>query len=85
MNKVEFNNKVKEIKEYLRNDHCSYDKEQIIADEIEGKLDYLEWGLDEMGIEGTIIDLETYTNDVFDKVINLVCNVLDSYKEECEQ
>lgn len=81
---MDFNNKLEEVKNYLLNVNGDYDKQELIASEIVSKIDYLQnWDLDELSIDGIEghINLDTYTNDVFNIVIKLVCNVLDSYKE----
>ncbi|MBS4538186.1 hypothetical protein GOQ27_06910 [Clostridium sp. D2Q-11] len=81
--------KLEEMKEYLKNTHCSYDKDQVISEYIAGNISYLSnYSLDEFYVEWDGVyctDLETYTNDVFNNVIQLVCNVIDSYKANNEE
>ena len=84
------NNKlIEEIKDYLNNVNISWDKSEVINDniikgieELKGKsLDELAvTELDENGKEKFLMDLEWYTTKVFNNTIKLVCNVLDSYK-----
>jgi len=84
------NNKlIEEIKDYLNNVNISWDKSEVINDNIikgieklKGKsLDEIEvTELDENGKEKFLMDLEWYTTKVFNNTIKLVCNVLDSYK-----
>ena len=85
------NNKlIEEIKDYLNNVNISWDKSEVINDniikgieELKGKsLDELAvTELDENGKEKFLMDLEWYTTKIFNNTIKLVCNVLDSYKE----
>ena len=84
------NNKlIEEIKDYLNNVNISWNKSEVINDniikgieELKGKsLDELAvTELDENGKEKFLMDLEWYTTKVFNNTIKLVCNVLDSYK-----
>jgi len=84
------NNKlIEEIKDYLNNVNISWDKSEVINDniikgieELKGKsLDELAvTELDENGKEKFLMDLEWYTTKIFNNTIKLVCNVLDSYK-----
>jgi len=84
------NNKlIEEIKDYLNNINISWDKSEIINDniikgieELKGKsLDELAvTELNENGKEKFLMDLEWYTTKIFNNTIKLVCNVLDSYK-----
>ena len=85
------NNKlIEEIKDYLNNVNISWDKSEVINDniikgieELKGKsLDELAvTELDENGKEKFLMDLEWYTTKIFNNTIKLVCNVFDSYKE----
>ena len=85
------NNKlIEEIKDYLNNVNISWDKSEVINDniiegieELKGKyLDELAvTELDENGKEKFLMDLEWYTTKIFNNTIKLVCNVLDSYKK----
>jgi len=85
------NNKlIEEIKDYLNNVNISWDKSEVINDniikgieELKGKsLDELAvTELDENGKEKFLMDLEWYTTKIFNNTMKLVCNVLDSYKE----
>lgn len=79
-----------DIKNFLNNTYCAYDKQEIINDEckkgiieLEGKyLDELAvTELDENNNEKFIMDLQSYTEEVFDNIIRLVCNVINSYKD----
>jgi len=84
------NNKlIEEIKDYLNNVNISWDKSEVINDnviegieELKGKsLDELAvTELDENGKEKFLMDLEWYTTKIFNNTIKLVCNVLDPYK-----
>jgi len=84
------NNKlIEEIKDYLNNVNISWDKSEVINDnviegieELKGKsLDELTvTELDENGKDKFLMDLEWYTTKIFNNTIKLVCNVLDSYK-----
>jgi len=85
------NNKlIEEIKDYLNNVNISWNKSEVINDniikgieELKGKsLDELAvTELDENGKEKFLMDLEWYTTKIFNNTIKLVCNVFDSYKE----
>jgi hypothetical protein len=78
------NELIEEIKSFLKNEDCSYDKDQLINEDcVKGIEEIRDSALDEIDIEydgETIMSLEDFTDRVFDNVIQMVCNVLDSYK-----
>ncbi|NFA60089.1 hypothetical protein EXM63_02520 [Clostridium botulinum] len=80
------NGLIEEIKSFLKNEDCSYDKDQLINEEcVKGIQEIKDIALDEIGVEydgKSIMVLEDFTDRVFDNVIQMVCNVLDSYKEK---
>ena len=85
------NNKlIEEIKDYLNNVNISWDKSEVINNNIiEGIEELKSKSLDEIAVteldkngkEKFLMDLEWYTTKIFNNTIKLVCNVLDSYKE----
>ena len=80
------NELMEEIKSFLKNEDCSYDKDQLINEECIKEIEEIKGiALDEIGVEydgKSIMLLEDFTDRVFDNVIQMVCNVLDSYKEK---
>lgn len=75
-----------EIQEFLQNNNCEYDKSEVIQQCI-NNVPNVNYNLfDELNIISTfngetVMDLETYTNELFDNFIKLVYNVIESYKD----
>lgn len=80
------NELIEEIKSFLKNEDCSYDKDQLINEECIKEIEEIKGiALDEIGVEydgKPIMILEDFTDRIFDNVIAMVCNVLDSYKDK---
>jgi hypothetical protein len=75
---------LKEIQEFLQNNNCEYDKSEVIEQCVKNIPDIEDRFIDEFGIvfdNENIMDLEIYTNKIFDNFIKLVCNVIESYKD----
>lgn len=79
------NDLIEEIKDFLNNVDCSYDKDELINEECVKGIEEIEGiSLDEINVEYDgkyIMTLDDFTDRVFDNVIRMVCNVLDSYKD----
>lgn len=90
MNNLSKNKLLEEIKGYLDGTDLSWDKEQIINEDCVKGIDILKGkALDELSVcesyggdEQYLMCLQGYTEKVFNNVIQLICNVLDSYKDK---
>lgn len=78
-------NKLNDIKMFLRNEQITYDKNEHISDIAEKIKDTKGKALDEIGLlygeEELKTTLDVYLSEFYDLLIEDVCNVIDSFSK----